>query len=289
MKLLITPKGDGEQTIAPLLALLLFFLVFVWAFVFCTGSALTAGDDEACIAGLKLGLYDPQATLSSWNGDALASPCFNQSLTLLSGITCNANRVVSIQLSSKGLAGSVSSSISNCTFLNLVDFSNNDLTGEMQPELGDLLLLTSLNLSLNRFLGVIPDALTNCSYLSSLDLHKNSLSGTIPLDLGYLVRLKIFDVSDNDLSGSIPYSLGYNFTGGPRFNVSSFRGNKGLYGYPLPYPKVRTFSVVAIVGIGLASGLLSLVISFVAVCVWLKVSEHRLAAEEGKISQLMAE
>lgn len=73
----------------------------------------------------------------------------------------------------------------------------------------------------------------------------------------------------------------------PRFNASSYLGNKDLYGYPLPPMKSKGLSVMAIVGIGLGSGLASLVLSFTAVCIWLKVTEQKMVAEEGKISQLM--
>lgn len=73
----------------------------------------------------------------------------------------------------------------------------------------------------------------------------------------------------------------------PRFNASSFEGNKGLYGYPLAPLNSKGLSVLAIVGIGLGSGFLSLVLSFSAVCVWLRITEQKMAMEEGKISQLM--
>ena len=48
-------------------------------------------------------------------------------------------------------------------------------------------------------------------------------------------------------------------------------------------------SVLAIVGIGLGSGLLSLVLSFSAVCLWLRATNRTATTpgEEGKISQLM--
>jgi len=103
------------------------------------------------------------------------------------------------------------------------------------------------------------------------------------------------DVSDNRLSGPIPVLLA-NRTGGgtaavgtARFNASSFAGNKGLYGYPLPPLRKRDLSVLAIVGIGLGSGLLSLVLSFSAVCLWLRATDRTATTpgEEGKISQLM--
>ncbi|KAI8027801.1 Receptor-like protein 44 [Camellia lanceoleosa] len=85
----------------------------------------------------------------------------------------------------------------------------------------------------------------------------------------------------------IPVALG-NLTGNlVRFNTSSYVGNKDLYGYPLPPLKSKGLSIMAIVGIGLGSGLLSLVLCFSVVCIWLRVSEQNMTVEEGKISQLM--
>ncbi|XP_028079697.1 receptor-like protein 44 [Camellia sinensis] len=92
--------------------------------------------------------------------------------------------------------------------------------------------------------------------------------------LGLLVLLLVFDVSNNRLASSIPVALG-NRTGNlVRFNSSSYVGNKDLYGYPLPPLKSKGLSIMAIVGIGLGSGLLSLVLSFSVVCIWLRVSEQ---------------
>ncbi|MFS7983261.1 putative non-specific serine/threonine protein kinase [Helianthus anomalus] len=114
-----------------------------------------------------------------------------------------------------------------------------------------------------------------CSYLNIIDLHDNSLTGPI--------RLTVFDVSDNKLSGPIPESGNLR-----RFNVSSFDGNKGLYGYPLGPMKSKELSVLAIVAIGLGSGLLSLVLSFMVVYVWLRsVEKKRGVEEEGKVQNMM--
>lgn len=96
-------------------------------------------------------------------------------------------------------------------------------------------------------------------------------------------------MSNNRLSGPIPASLGNRSGNLPRFNATSYEGNKDLYGYPLPPLKNKGLSVMAIVGIGLGSGFLSLVLSFTAVCIWLRVAEEKMAAEEGKITQLMPE
>ncbi|KAL8229605.1 hypothetical protein R6Q57_014505 [Mikania cordata] len=59
----------------------------------------------------------------------------------------------------------------------------------------------------------------------------------------------------------------------PQFNASSYSGNKDLYGYPLGPMKSKGLSVVAIVGIGLGSGLLSSMLSFTVVCIWLRVTD----------------
>ncbi|KAL1336786.1 hypothetical protein AAHE18_10G088100 [Arachis hypogaea] len=126
-----------------------------------------------------------------------------------------------------------------------------------------------------------------CTYLNVIDLHDNLLTGPILQQLGLLVRLSTFDVSNNRLFGPIPPSLSNRIGTLLRFNATSFLGNKDLYGYPLPPIKTSGLSVLAIVGIGLGSGLASLVLSFTGICIWLIVTEHKMALDEGKISQLM--
>ena len=120
-------------------------------------------------------------------------------------------------------------------------------------------------------------------------MEHNRFSGELPAALATLQKLQTFDVSHNNLEGPIPTGLSNTSDGRPRFNASSFEENPGLYGFPLPYPKSHSLSILAIVGIGLGSGFLSLIVSFTAVCIWLRVTEQRLAAEEGKISQLVPE
>ncbi|GFS33750.1 receptor like protein 57 [Actinidia rufa] len=162
------------------------------------------------------------------------------------------------------LRGSLSPFLSNCTNLQSLDLSSNSLAGPIPPAAAALLPnLAALNLSSNRLSGPIPPQLSLCAYLNVIDLHNNLLSGEIPQQLGLLARLSAFDVSNNRLSGPIPGLLG-NRT---RFNASSYEGNKGLYGYPLPPMKNKGVTILGIVGIGLGSGLLSLVLSF-GLCVF---------------------
>ncbi|KAL6220269.1 hypothetical protein ACLB2K_008025 [Fragaria x ananassa] len=242
--------------------------------------------DEACLTHLSQSLQDPNHSLQNWTKSTFANPCSGFT-SYLQGATCNNGRIYKLSLTNLSLRGSITPFLANCTNLQSLDLSSNFIAGPIPPELQSLVNLAVLNLSSNRLSGPIPPQLTLCAYLNVIDLHQNLLTGTIPQQLGLLVRLSAFDVSNNKLSGPIPSSLGNRSGSLPRFNATSFAGNKDLYGYPLPPMKAKGLSVLAIVGIGLGSGLASLVLSFTGVCIWLKITERKMALEEGKITQLM--
>ncbi|GLJ14427.1 hypothetical protein SUGI_0233210 [Cryptomeria japonica] len=265
-------------------------LLVLWVFCFCFDlhNASVDPEDIACLSGVMNSIQDPAQKLRQWTKQKLQSPC-NGTFSELEGVTCNNERVYKLSFAGFGLTGSISPFISNCTNLQSLDLSANFLSGVIPTEAQFLVNLAVLNLSVNQLSGSIPPQLAACAYLNVIDLHNNKLSGLIPPQLGLLARLSTFDVSHNDLQGMIPTTLVNRTVNLPRFNASSFVGNKKLYGYPLPLPKNRGLSVLAIVGIGLGSGLLSLVVSFTAVCIWLRVTEQGMAAEEGKITQLMPE
>lgn len=264
-------------------AILLFAIVLTGA-VF--RPALSDPSDEACLTHLSQSLQDPNRSLQNWTKSTFANPCSGFT-SYLQGATCNNGRIYKLSLTSLSLRGSISPFLANCTNLQALDLSSNFITGPIPAELQSLVNLAVLNLSSNRLQGPIPPQLTLCAYLNIIDLHQNLLTGTIPQQLGLLVRLSAFDVSNNKLSGPIPSSLGNRSGSLPRFNATSFLGNKELYGYPLPPLKTKGLSVLAIVGIGLGSGFASLVLSFTGVCIWLKITERKMALEEGKITQLM--
>ncbi|KAK4426442.1 Receptor-like protein 44 [Sesamum alatum] len=260
----------------------------VVALLFFAAAVVAAADpdDEQCLTHLSESLEDPLKNLQNWTKSTFANPC--QGFTsFLQGATCNNGRIYKLSLPNLSLKGTISPYISNCTNLQALDLSSNSLAGPIPPDLQYLVNLAVLNLSSNRLSGSIPQQLALCAYLNVIDLHENHLSGPIPQQLGLLVRLSVFDVSNNKLSGPIPASLSNRSGNLARFNASSYEGNKDLYGYPLAPMKRRGLSIVAIVGIGLGSGLVSLVLSFTAVCIWLRISEQKLENEEGKISQLM--
>lgn len=265
-------------------------MAFIWGHLLATALLISAAaadpNDERCLTHLSQSLQDPFKNLQNWTKDVFANPC--QGFTsFLQGATCNNGRIYKLSLSNLSLKGSISPFLSNCTNLQSLDLSSNQLAGPIPPDLQYLVNLAVLNLSANHLSADIPPQLALCAYLNVIDLHDNQLSGPIPQQLGLLVRLSVFDVSNNKLSGPIPPSLGNRSGNLPRFNASSYAGNKGLYGYPLPPMKSNGLSILAIVGIGLGSGLLSLVLSFTAVCMWLKVTEKKSDNDEGKISHLM--
>ncbi|CAH8351400.1 unnamed protein product [Eruca vesicaria subsp. sativa] len=263
-------------------------LILISLLTFETSRRLASGDsnDEACLTNLHQTLEDPSNNLHNWTKPFFSNPCpgFESNLH---GVTCNNGRVYKLTLTNLSLRGTISPFISNCTNLQSLDLSSNAVSGEIPPQIQSLSNLAVLNLSSNRLSGEISPNLARCSFLNVIDLHRNGLSGSIPQQLGTLARLSAFDVSDNKLSGQIPGNLAMRNGNSPRFNASSFEGNKKLYGYPLEEMKSKGLSVMAIVGIGLGSGVASLVISFTGVCVWLKVTEKKMEEEEGKISHSM--
>ncbi|PPD76500.1 hypothetical protein GOBAR_DD26580 [Gossypium barbadense] len=218
--------------------------------------------DEACLTHLSQTLKDPLKNLQNWTKSTFVNPCSGFT-SYLPGATCNNGRIYKLSLTNLSLQGSISPFLSNCTNLQSLDLSSNSISGTIPQDLQYLVNLAVLNLSSNRLEGEIPPQLTLCAYLNVIDLHDNLLTGPIPASLG-------------NRSGALP-----------RFNATSFEGNKNLYGYPLPPMKTKGLSVLAIVGIGLGSGLASLVLSFTGVCIWLKITEEKMAAEEGKVSQYM--
>ncbi|XP_074568418.1 leucine-rich repeat receptor-like serine/threonine-protein kinase At2g14510 [Curcuma longa] len=135
-----------------------------------------------------------------WSGD----PCMPRDYSWV-GVTCSylrQIRVVSLNLSSMGLSGSISPYISNLTALTNVSLANNNFTGHI-PNLSRLRNLEKLHLQDNQFTGTITLSFVNLTKLQELYIENNNLTGDIPPSL-----------FRNGLD--FRYSPGNNFSSAPR-------------------------------------------------------------------------
>ncbi|XP_042443530.1 probable LRR receptor-like serine/threonine-protein kinase At1g05700 [Zingiber officinale] len=115
---------------------------------------VTSSDDADAINAIK-GLYRVKR---SWIGD----PCVPQQYPW-DGVNCsygtNPARIISINLSSSALSGSISSSFAMFAAIKFLDLSYNNLTGPIPDALGALSSLQILNLTGNNLTGTIPSSL----------------------------------------------------------------------------------------------------------------------------------
>ncbi|XP_015160595.1 LRR receptor-like serine/threonine-protein kinase EFR isoform X2 [Solanum tuberosum] len=143
------------------------------------------------------------------------------------GVSCSTrhHRVVSLNLKSLRLRGSIPKEIGNLSFLSFLDFGNT-FNGVIPNELGRLMRLKYLSLQMNNLTGEIPQSLGFLSRLEVLDLSENDLYGYVPSSIFNISSLKIIDLNLNDLSGNLPNDMCSNL---PMLQYL-FMGNNGLVG-----------------------------------------------------------
>ncbi|KAI8531151.1 hypothetical protein RHMOL_Rhmol11G0115100 [Rhododendron molle] len=161
--------------------------------------------DRLALLAFKAAIDDQASfrALSSWN-DSVHYCDWN-------GILCSRrhrDRVVELNLTSKGLVGSLSPHIGNLSFLRRIILSNNNFHGPIPEEIGRLFRLQFIRLSNNSFWGGLPNNLSRCSNLENLILDNNHLSGNIPTQLGSLSKLRTLILDKYKISGTIPPSIG---------------------------------------------------------------------------------
>ncbi|KAM5549283.1 putative LRR receptor-like serine/threonine-protein kinase [Rosa sericea] len=130
--------------------------------------------DVAAMHEVKRSFDNPP---SDWSGD----PCLPEANSW-TGVTCshgNSSRVISLNLTSVGLSGSLSPNIANLTALHHIWLGDNKLKGEI-PDMGSLKELETLHLENNQLEGQIPESLGKLPKLREIYLQNNKLKGNVP-------------------------------------------------------------------------------------------------------------
>ncbi|XP_074279752.1 uncharacterized protein LOC141605021 [Silene latifolia] len=154
--------------------------------------------DHTALLAIKRQILDPSnRVLSSWN-DSIHH-CY------WDGVTCGDKhkRVTVLDLSSRGLAGTISPFIGNLSFLKIINLYNNSLYGEIPNQLGHLIKLQELRLYNNTLVGEIPSNISRCVNLRLITLGYNKLEGKLPQGLRALSNFEDLYVYNNYLTGSL--------------------------------------------------------------------------------------
>ncbi|KAG9137827.1 hypothetical protein Leryth_022287 [Lithospermum erythrorhizon] len=165
--------------------------------------------EVAALMSLKMKLRDEYKVMDGWDINSVDPCTWNMVACSQEGF------VISLEMASVGLSGSLSSSIGNLTYLQTMLLQNNMISGPIPPEIGKLLELRTLDISGNQLDGEIPSSLGSLTRLSYLRLSRNKLSGHIPRSVANLSGLSFLDFSFNNLSGPTPRIMAkdYSITG----------------------------------------------------------------------------
>ncbi|KAL9245391.1 hypothetical protein vseg_019052 [Gypsophila vaccaria] len=154
--------------------------------------------DQTALLAIKSQLVEHHdRVLSSWN-DSIHYCNWE-------GVTCGRehNRVTVLDLSSRGLSGSISPFIGNLSFLNIIKLYNNSLFGEIPTQISRIFGLNELRLNNNTLVGEIPGNISHCVSLTNISLGFNKLEGKLPVGLGALSELQELSVQENRLTGRV--------------------------------------------------------------------------------------
>jgi hypothetical protein len=127
------------------------------------------------------------------------------------GVVCEREKedLISIELTDKGLSGTLPPSIGMLTGLILLSLSLNNMKGTI-PSAEDFFQnykKKSLGLGGNNVTGTIPPSIAQLTSLTLLSLNFNNLNGPIPPNIGELIEMVALGLGDNKLTGSIPSSI----------------------------------------------------------------------------------
>ncbi|GKB44149.1 concanavalin A-like lectin/glucanase [Tanacetum coccineum] len=138
--------------------------------------------------------------IEGWDLNNSSSSCCNWD-----GITCDAGRIVEIDLPRKRLSGNLSSdALFKFDHLKVLNLSHNDIKGPLPDVIFHFGKLEVLDLSSNDIKGVLPNSI-DLPKLDVLDLSDNSFSGVIPDGLCVnSSRIRVMRLAVNYFNGSVP-------------------------------------------------------------------------------------
>ncbi|PIN04168.1 Serine/threonine protein kinase [Handroanthus impetiginosus] len=189
---------------------LILSLIFLWVYTADSSFSLLSPKgvnfEVAALMSMKKEMRDENHALDGWDINSVDPCTWNM-------VGCSAEGfVISLEMASMGLSGTLSPSIGNLTHLRTMLLQNNRLSGVVPHEIGKLSELQTLDLSSNQFVGEIPSSLGHLTRLSYLRLSKNKFSGQIPGNVANLTGLSVLDLSFNNLSGPIPKILAKDYS-----------------------------------------------------------------------------
>uniref|UniRef100_A0ACD6AB99 Uncharacterized protein n=1 Tax=Avena sativa TaxID=4498 RepID=A0ACD6AB99_AVESA len=166
-----------------------------------------AGTDRDALLAFKAGVTsDPTGALRSWTNDTGTEAA--TSVCRWAGVNCSAaaGRVTALDVSSRGLVGTLSPAIADLAYLEVLNLTDNVFSGAIPASLGKLARLQYISLCDNAFTGEIPD-LRGLQNLTVAYLNSNRLTGGVPAWLGAMPALQVLTLGQNGLTGAIPSTL----------------------------------------------------------------------------------
>uniref|UniRef100_A0A175YD77 non-specific serine/threonine protein kinase n=1 Tax=Daucus carota subsp. sativus TaxID=79200 RepID=A0A175YD77_DAUCS len=148
-------------------------------------------------------IYLPQLNLVELQNNYLSGTLCDDG-----NFTTSPSKMEQLNLSNNQISGSLPTSLSNFSNLQILQLDGNKFTGSIPSSFGEFQHLSKLDLKLNSFSSQIPPEIGNCFHLTYLDLSQNNLSGSIPPQISNIRILNYLNLSRNHLSETIPKSIG---------------------------------------------------------------------------------
>ncbi|CAM6041740.1 unnamed protein product [Sphagnum compactum] len=170
-------------------------------------------DEGIALLAIKANLVDPEGHLNDW----ISTSNSTHPYCSWTGIACTSSTslinnsssvIISLNLSSMNLTGSLSSDLAQLKNLVSISVDSNNFTGDLPAEIVSLPFLQFLNISNNNFSNYFPSNFSHLQYLQVLDCYNNNFSGPLPPDLWEIASLTHLSLGGNYFEGNIPTTYG---------------------------------------------------------------------------------